>query len=123
VTIHSIGVDIVEINRIESIIKKYGTQFLNKIFTPKEVEYCSQFRSGESFAGRFAAKEAVLKATGFGLRQGMRWTDIEIINNDIGKPMVRLSGKTAQLLENFSVYLSLSHTKTTAIAMVVVELR
>jgi holo-[acyl-carrier protein] synthase len=120
-SIHSIGVDLVEIDRIEKIINTYGEKFLNKIYTIKEIHYCRKFKHADSFAARFAAKEAVLKATGMGLRNGMKWTDIEIENNRSGKPEIKLKGRAAQYLETYTIFLSLSHTRNLAIAMVVVE--
>ncbi len=119
--IRSVGVDLVEIERIERIINRYGNNFLNRVFTQSEIVYCSNKNNFNSFAVRFAAKEAVFKATGLGLREGMTWQDVEILNNEVGKPQIFLHGKTAQLLKGRKIFLSLSHTKTLAIAFVVVE--
>lgn len=119
--IHSIGVDIIEIDRIDRCIQRYSNKFLNRIFTRNEIDYCQKFADARSFAGRFAAKEALFKATGRGMRDGMKWTDIEIVNTKEGKPEVKLRGVTARYLSHFSIFLSISHSQTTAIAMVVVE--
>lgn len=118
----SVGVDLVEVSRIQSTIDRYGHRFLNKVFTSHEQKYCRQRQTaGECFAARFAAKEAVFKAAGTGLSTGMQWHDVEIINDDNGRPRVRLSGATGERFQDKKVHLSLSHTHTMAIATVVVE--
>jgi holo-[acyl-carrier protein] synthase len=117
--IAGIGTDIVEIQRIRAIIKRRGHVFISRIFTIAEREYCSRANdSTVRFAGRFAAKEAVLKALGTGLR-GVRWQDVEITRNDEGKPSVRLHGGAAQSAEKQGVtriYLTISHSRDYAVA-------
>ncbi len=119
--IFSIGIDMVEIDRIERLINRYGDNFIHRVFTETEIRYCSKRVNKGSFAARFATKEAVFKATGLGLSKGMSWRDVEVVNDENGKPSVRLYGKTAELLARRRIHLSLSHTKTTAVAMVIVE--
>ncbi|UCF65018.1 MAG: holo-ACP synthase [bacterium] len=119
--VYSIGVDLIEIERIENLLKKYGDKFLKRIFTDVEIEYCSKKQNKGSFAARFAAKEAVFKATGLGLGKGMTWKDVEVVNDSLGKPEVNLYGKTAELLAQKTIHLSLSHSKDSSIAMVVVD--
>ncbi len=120
-SVYSVGVDLIEIERVEKLIEKYGNKFINRIYTNVEIEYCSQKKDKGSFAARFATKEAVFKATGLGLGKSMSWRDVEVINDERGKPEVRLYGKTAEILLNRKIHLSLSHSKDSAIAMVVVD--
>ena len=120
-SIHAIGVDMAEVDRIEEMIAKHGDRFLQRVFTSLEIDYCQKKANAQSFAARFAVKEAVFKAAGTGLNLGMRWKDVEVENDDKGKPFVRLYGKTAEILENTNVHVSISHTGNMAIAMVVVE--
>ncbi|MDQ1354813.1 MAG: holo-[acyl-carrier protein] synthase [Acidobacteriota bacterium] len=118
------GIDIIDIPRI----KKKTTEdprFIEKLFTETEIAYCeSKFRKEIHYAARFAAKEAFFKAMGTGWRDGMKWTDISIENNDLGKPSIKLQGKT---LENFkeknfeNIHLSISHTREYAVAFVIIE--
>ena len=120
-SVYSIGVDLIEIERIEKLLERYGDKFLKRIFTDIEIDYCSKKKDKGSFAARFATKEAVFKATGFGLGKGMTWKDVEVVNDPKGKPEVRLYGKTAELLAEKKVHLTISHSKDTSIAMVVVH--
>jgi len=120
--VFAIGVDMVEVERIQQLIRQYGDRFLNRVYTPTEREYClKKAIPAINFAARFAAKEALFKATGFGLGEGMRWWDVEVINDSKGQPCVRLHGKTFQILKGKKIHLSLSHTQKLAVAMVVVE--
>jgi holo-[acyl-carrier protein] synthase len=118
--INSIGVDLVEIERIEKMIERYGAKFLKRIYTDVEISYCGKKKDRGSYAARFATKEAVFKATGLGLGQSMRWKDVEVVNDEKGKPNVKLYGKTAEILGEKKIHLTLSHSKDAAIAMVVV---
>ncbi|MCX6579004.1 MAG: holo-ACP synthase [Candidatus Aminicenantes bacterium] len=118
------GIDIIDIPRI----KKKTTEdprFIEKLFTETEIAYCeSKYRKEIHYAARFAAKEAFFKAMGTGWRNGMKWTDISIENDDLGKPDIKLQGKT---LENFkeknfeNIHLSISHTREYAVAFVIIE--
>ena len=88
-----IGTDIIECLRIASMIEKHGELFLTRVYTPHEIEYCSARRAAtQHYAGRFAAKEAVLKALGTGWTRGIQWRDIEVRNDLGGKPSIALSG-------------------------------
>ena len=118
----AIGVDLAEIDRIENLIGRYGNRFLKRVFTKNEITYCSKkVTAASSYAARFAAKEAVLKTTGLGLNKGLNWKDIEVVNDEKGKPSVKLYGKTNEMLHDKKIHISLSHTKNFAIAMVTVE--
>ena len=119
--VDSIGVDICDIPRITKIIKQHKQKFLSKIFTTHEIAYCTKkVDVYPYYAARFAAKEALLKALGTGLRDGLNWKDIEVQNDSLGKPFFKFCGKTAQLLGKRSVLLSLSHGKDSAIAFVII---
>lgn len=120
-SIYSIGIDLIEIERIEKLLERYGDKFMKRIFTEVEIEYCSKKKDKGSFAARFATKEAVFKATGLGLAKGMTWKDVEVINDERGKPEVRLYGKTAELLVNKTIHISISHSKDASISIIVVE--
>ena len=118
------GIDVVEITRIQSAIES-SDRFLNKVFTEQEIDYCCKRKAlYHSFAARFAAKEAFLKALGIGLRDGISLKDIEVINNSQGKPIIKLYNKAleifnSQKISNISV--SLSHADSVAVASVVFE--
>lgn len=119
-----IGIDIIKNNRIKALIEKYGERFLKKIYTKAEIDYCqSKKMAAVSFAARFAAKEAVLKALGTGMRNNS-WQEIEILNNNLGKPEVKLFKKTKKRAESLkvrSILLSISHEKEYSIAQIVME--
>jgi len=118
----SVGVDICSIKRMREIEEKYKTRFLQKIFTPHEIDYCEKkLNKHPSYAARFAAKEALLKAIGTGLRNGLNWKDIEINNNDMGKPFFVFYGLTEEIISNRGVHVSISHTDKDAIAFVIIE--
>ncbi|WP_119078954.1 holo-ACP synthase [Chitinophaga alhagiae] len=116
-----IGTDIVEVDRIASKIQK-GQGFRELVFSPAEIAYCEkQADAYQSYAARFAAKEAFLKALGTGWGgSGMQFNEIEIRNNEAGKPEIHLSGNAAGRLEGRQVLVSLSHVKTMAMATVVI---
>ena len=115
----SIGSDIVEVARVERLITRYE-RAERRLFTEAEIDYCRARRNWhEHMAARFAAKEAVLKALGTGLGPGMRWTDVEVVNEENGRPVVRLSGEVAAFAGREGVdqlELSLSHTSELALA-------
>lgn len=118
--IHGIGNDIIEIDRIERSIRRYGQKFLDRIFTKNEQSYClKHHRSSRHFAGRFAAKEAVVKALGTGIREGVSWQDIEIINDEFGKPCVSLSSKLQATFPDTQILLSISHSQLYATAVAI----
>lgn len=115
-----IGVDIIEVARIQGAIERQGERFLNRVYTEAEVKYCEargKFKF-ESLAGRFAAKEAISKVFGSGIR-GISWRDIEILNNAEGKPEVFLHGTAQGLCEKLGIKkinVSISHIELFAVA-------
>lgn len=118
-TILVTGIDLVEIERLQSAIERHGSPFLDRIFTPEEL---SEVRDKPaSLAARFAAKEAVAKALGTGIGS-VHWKEIEALRGDAGQPVLRLSGKAAQVADERNLQewsISLSHTKSHAIAIAV----
>ena len=115
-----IGTDIVECLRIGRMIEQHGELFLSRVYTERELRYCqARKRAVEHFAGRWAAKEAVLKCLGSGWRKGLCWTDMEIRNDPAGKPVVLLCGaakESAQQLRISDILLSISHCRAYATA-------
>ncbi len=111
------GVDIVEIDRIRSAVKKYGKKFLCRIFTPHEIKYCTAFNKLKypELSVRFAAKEAYSKANGTGM-VGIKWRQIEVYNDKKGKPLLRIRGRSKK-----NAHITLSHSKDYAVASVVIE--
>jgi holo-[acyl-carrier protein] synthase len=120
-----LGVDIAEISRIEAAINRYGEHLLHRLFTTSEIDYCESYRNRfERYAGRFAAKEAAMKALGTGWRRGVRWVDIEVVREPSGKPTLRLSGEAANYATKLGVRniaLSITHSADTALAQVIFE--
>lgn len=114
-----VGIDIVEVARVAEAMRRRGDRFLRRFFTPGEIAYCSESRQPATrFAARLAAKEAILKALGTGLR-AVRWTDIDIVPDALGKPTAALSGGVARLAARrgaTEVHVSLSHGRDHAIA-------
>lgn len=118
------GIDIVEIARIERMLCDHGQHFLNRVYTQREQEYA---RTGgavgaQRLAVRFAAKEAVFKAIGTGLRAGMNWTDIEVVVNAAGAPSLMLTGRPAQIAQDAGIErwaVSLTHSGGMAVASVI----
>jgi holo-[acyl-carrier protein] synthase len=115
-----IGTDIVECLRIANMIEKHEEIFIKRVFTPDEIEYCGGRKSStQHYAGRWAAKEAILKAIGTGWAKGIQWTDIEIGNEPGGKPFVRLNGAAKDVAESqgiSEVLISISHCRLFATA-------
>ena len=120
-----LGLDIAEVDRIEASIRRHGRAFVERIFTAAEIAYCEKHRNrAERFAGRFAAKEAAMKALGTGWAHGVRWVDIEIVREPSGKPTLKLSGATREIADRLGVTniaLTITHTGNTALAMVIFE--
>ncbi len=119
------GIDVIEIDRIRKIIKKWNLHFLNKIYTLNEIHYCKQKKDNcfQSFAGYFAAKEAWAKAIGSGIN-GIEWKEIEIKKDISGKPYIHLHGRAQKVATKRMVIntnLSISHTRQWAIAHVIIE--
>jgi holo-[acyl-carrier protein] synthase len=120
-----LGIDIAEVNRIEQAIARHGRAFLERVFTPAEIEYCERFRHRfERYAGRFAAKEAAMKALGTGWSKGVRWKDIEVTRLPGGRPTLVLHGVTRQRADRMGarqISLSITHSGNTALAEVILE--
>lgn len=111
--IKGIGTDIIEIERIKAAIEKYGSRFLNRIFSKHEQEYCLSKKSPwVHLAGRFAAKEAIAKALGTGIRKGISWLDIEIDHDSRGKPVVKLSENLMKMMNHPTLLISISHCRS-----------
>lgn len=121
--VYGIGVDIVEVARIEDVIQRHGSRFLNRVFTPDEKAYCeAQHFSGPSFAARFAAKEAVAKTLGTGIGRSVALTEIEVVKNPVGAPGIQLSGRAEGHAKHCGVsrfLISLSHTRDSAVAQAI----
>ena len=117
------GIDLVDFPRIEEMIKQHAERFLNRVFTDAEQAYAGANKNRtEKLAGRFAAKEAVLKLMGTGWRGKIAWTDIEIINNPAGQPEVSLHGEVERIAGKLGIdhiSLSITHTANFAIASAV----
>jgi len=117
-----IGVDIVEIDRFKNLTEKWGEHFLNKVFTRREIDYCfSKNNIYQHLAGRFAAKEAISKAISTGWSGIFRWKDVEILNDENGKPEVILHNQIKEQFSSCSFYISISHSLNYAVAFAVVE--
>ncbi len=118
--LEGLGIDLVEVSRIKKALDRWGQRFLGRAFTSEERHYCMSKAFPEQFlAARFAAKEAVLKALGTGLSGGIRWTDIEVVNDPKGKPQVRVGPRIARLIGNGRILLSISHSEQFAIAQAI----
>lgn len=119
------GIDIVNIGRIEQLMKRWGKAFLSRVYTEGEIAHCQKRSfSPECFAIRFAAKEAFLKAIGSGLRNGIQWTDIEVSNDLMGKPFLSFYRKAKEILDTCQIektFLTLSHDRPYAVAHVLLE--
>ncbi|MCD6532887.1 MAG: holo-ACP synthase [Deltaproteobacteria bacterium] len=124
-SIIGIGNDIVKVSRIEKLVDRYDQRFLQRVFTVAETAYASgKARPALHLAARFAAKEAFVKALGSGLREGLNWCDIEVVNNELGQPQLKLYNYARQVCyekRNATTWLSLAHEQEFAIAFVVLE--
>lgn len=114
------GIDMVDCRRMQEVIDRHGRRFLERVFTPAELAYSQgKKRQVEHLSGRFAAKEAVLKLLGTGLVHGMKWTDVEVVNEPSGQPRVYLHGECQRLAQAKNlgeILISISHIETHAIA-------
>jgi holo-[acyl-carrier protein] synthase len=124
----STGVDLAEVDRIRAALEdaRIGLRFRARVYTAREIAYCEKKQRGkyESYAGRFAAKEAVMKALGRGWGAKVRWLDIEVARARSGKPEIVLHGKTAQLAAELGIQrwaLSITHTKEHGLAFVIAQ--
>jgi holo-[acyl-carrier protein] synthase len=119
------GIDMVEIRRIQQSMDRHGRRFLDRVYTAAEQAYCLRKRnSAESFAARFAAKEAGAKSLGTGISHGVSWLEIEVVREPSGKPTLRFHGRAAQIATRLGVAraaLSITHTAELAMASVVIE--
>jgi len=119
------GIDLTEIARIEQSIERYGQRFLDRVYTPTEQAYClRKKKAGESFAARFAAKEAGAKALGTGISHGVGWLEIEVVREPSGRPTLRFHGRAAEFAARLGATrasLSITHTRSEAMASVILE--
>ena len=119
------GIDIAEVGRIAQSIDRFGSRFLERIFTEGEIRYCdSKANRFERYAARFAAKEAAMKALGTGWNHGVRWRDCEVVRMPGGRPTIQFHGKAREFalkLGTTNTALSISHTADQAIAHVILE--
>ena len=121
-----LGTDLIETRRVQESIDRFGERFLDRIFTAAEIAYCQRKRknAAESFAARFAAKEAGAKALGTGISRGVSWKEFEVRREASGRPTLHLSGRAAEVAEAMGVkriQLSLTHSRDLALAVVVAE--
>lgn len=118
-----IGTDIIECDRIGQMLQKHGDTFLQRVFTPEEISYCSRHQiPDQHYAGRWAAKEAVLKVLGTGWAKGIQWTDVEVVRDAAGAPSILLHNRAAEIAEERHircVLISISHCKAFATAFAV----
>ena len=119
------GIDLVEIGRIQHSMDRYGSRFLDRVYTGAEQAYCLRKRkAAESFAARFAAKEAGAKALGTGISHGVNWLEIEVVREPSGRPTLRFHGRAAEFAARLNATraaLSITHTATLAMSSVVLE--
>ena len=119
------GLDIAEVPRIAASIERFGRRFLERVFTAEEIRYCeSKANKAERYAGRFAAKEAAMKAIGTGWNHGVTWHDVEVTRVPAGRPMLAFHGKAAEFFHKLGAVraqLSISHTDQIAMAQVILE--
>jgi holo-[acyl-carrier protein] synthase len=119
------GIDVAEVKRIQAVIESQGERFLRRVYTLDEVAYCEQFKNKyERYAGRFAAKEAAMKALGTGWSRGVRWVDVEVVRRRGGRPTIALKGEARKIADSLGVQniaLSMTHTSEQAIAHVIFE--
>lgn len=115
-----LGNDIIEVSRIQAILTRHPERFLNRIFTPHEQDYCLKRKEPAlHLAGRFAAKEAIVKALGTGFSQGLNWLDIEIQNDTKGKPIASFSPFAKELFGDLTLHISISHCRQYATAVAI----
>jgi holo-[acyl-carrier protein] synthase len=119
-----IGMDLVEVQRLDRLLERYPERALRRLFTEREIAYCSKKESSESYAARFAAKEALFKALGTGWGEGTAFHEVEVLLDDFGAPSLQLHGETARIAATRGVgrsHVSLTHTSQLAAAYVVLE--
>lgn len=120
-----LGADIAEVERIQGAIERQGERILRRIYTPAEIAYCERFKNKyERYAGRFAVKEAAMKALGTGWSRGVRWVDIEVVREKGGRPVLALAGEAKKIAERMGVKniaITITHTEKQALAQVIFE--
>lgn len=115
-----LGSDIVEVKRIEDVLKRHGKRFADRIFTQEEQEYCNRFRdAARHYAGRFAAKEAISKALGTGISSQLHWLDMQIRNDAQGKPYVEFTSSAKDHFNNPHLEITISHSREYALAVAI----
>ena len=120
--ITGIGVDIIEIQRVRTLYERWGETFINKILTKEEKDYClSKKKYAQHIAARFAAKEAFAKAIATGWSGIFNWKDVEVFNDASGKPAIELHRKLQSLVTGCTIFLSISHSENTVVALVIIE--
>lgn len=123
--IYGVGIDLVQIRRIEKALHRWGERFKNKVFTSGEVSYCQKKRNAAAnYAARFAAKEAFVKALGVGMRRGIHWREIEVAHGPLGKPILKISGRAQEICQKEgikAILVSLTHDQDYSSALVVLE--
>jgi len=121
----AIGIDLVEISRIEEVFARRGDRFRARVFTEGEISYCERRASKlASYAARFAAKEAAMKALGTGWSDGVGWMDVEVVSEQTGAPVLQLHGRALERLREIGAkkaHVSLTHSGNLAIAEVLLE--
>lgn len=120
-----LGIDVAEVKRIQAVIESQKERFLRRVFTANEAAYCEQFKHKyERYAGRFAVKEAAMKALGTGWSRGVRWVDVEVVRQRGGRPTLALKGEAKKIADVLGVKhmaVSITHTAEQAIAQVIFE--
>ena len=123
--IYGIGIDLVNVKRIEDALQRWGERFQRKVFTTGEIVYCLRKRNPfPNFAARFAAKEAFVKALGLGIRRGVHWKEVEVQHDPLGKPTLKVSGRALEICQQGGIeglFLSLTHNHEYSSAMVILE--
>ncbi|OGU61405.1 MAG: holo-[acyl-carrier-protein] synthase [Ignavibacteria bacterium GWF2_33_9] len=121
--VKGIGIDIAEVQRIKNAVEKYKDKFSGKIFTEEEVAYSMSLKNNEyvHLAARFAVKEAFSKAIGTGITKGFKFREVGVINKENGEPVLILTGDLAEKYGRYKFHVSISHTDTNAVAVVVME--
>jgi holo-[acyl-carrier protein] synthase len=119
------GIDVAEVDRIRQVVEAQAERFLKRVYTPAEVAYCEQFKNKyERYAGRFAVKEAAMKALGTGWSRGVRWVDVEVVRQRGGRPTLELKGEAKNIADRLGVKhiaVSITHTAEQAFAQVIFE--
>jgi holo-[acyl-carrier protein] synthase len=119
------GIDVAEVDRIRAVVEAQADRFLKRVYTPTEVAYCEQFKKKyERYAGRFAVKEAAMKALGTGWSRGVRWVDVEVVRQRGGRPTLELKGEAKNIADRLGVKhiaVSITHTAEQAFAQVIFE--